>query len=182
MTRISFALPVAAGKEEGWRRVLQELEGSRFGDAERAGWRLGIYAVWVWLQRTRGGELAEVHVEAEDPARAADDDGSGGGHVPEMAPGRYQYPSCRNSSPTSDPPSLPLYRPTILRSPRCCPSCEILVQVFERSTVVRSLVSRPRGYGCRRRSGFWRPRLTAPFLPLSRRAEPVPDVRSARTG
>lgn len=68
--RISFALPVAAGKEEGWRRVLQELEGSRFEDTERAGRRLGVYAVWVWLQRTRGGELAIVHVEAEDAARA----------------------------------------------------------------------------------------------------------------
>jgi hypothetical protein len=70
LTRISFALPVAAGKEEDWRRVLQELEGSRFGEAERTGRRLGVYAVWVWLQRTQGGATAIVLVEAEDTARA----------------------------------------------------------------------------------------------------------------
>lgn len=70
MTRISFALPVAAGKEEGWRRALQELEGSRLGDAERTGRRLGVYAVTVWLQRTQGGATAVVHLEAEDTARA----------------------------------------------------------------------------------------------------------------
>ncbi len=79
MTRISFALPVAAGKEEDWRRVLQELQGSRFGDAKRTERRLGIYAVWVWLQRTRDGSTAVVHVEAEDAAlalsRLADSEG-----------------------------------------------------------------------------------------------------------
>ncbi len=61
---------MAAGKEEDWRRVLQELEGSRFGDAERTERRLGVYAVWVWLQRTRDGTTAVVHVEAEDAALA----------------------------------------------------------------------------------------------------------------
>ena len=70
MIRISFALPVAAGKEEGWRRALQELEGSRSGSAQRAGRRLGICAVSVWLQRTRGGVTALVLVEAEDAALA----------------------------------------------------------------------------------------------------------------
>lgn len=63
-------MPVAAGKEEDWRRALQELEGSRLGDAERTERRLGVYAVWVWLQRTRGGATAIVHVEAEDAALA----------------------------------------------------------------------------------------------------------------
>ena len=63
-------MPLVAGKEEDWRRVLQELEGSRCGDAERAKWRLGVYAVWIWSQRTRGGATATVLVEAEDTARA----------------------------------------------------------------------------------------------------------------
>lgn len=71
VTRISFALPVAAGKEEDWRRLLQELEGSRFGDAERTERRLGVYAVWVWLQRTRrGGATVVVLVEVENPVLA----------------------------------------------------------------------------------------------------------------
>ncbi|CAA9457128.1 MAG: hypothetical protein AVDCRST_MAG02-2466 [uncultured Rubrobacteraceae bacterium] len=69
-TEVSFVWPIAAGKEEEWRRVLQELEGSRFGDYERMRLRFGIHAVRVWLQRTRCGELAVVHMEVNDPLEA----------------------------------------------------------------------------------------------------------------
>ena len=62
--------PILAGKEEEWRRLLQELEGSRSADFGRMGRRLGINAVHVWLQRTRHGELAVVHIEVDDPAEA----------------------------------------------------------------------------------------------------------------
>ena len=69
-TEVSFVWPIAAGKEEEWRRVLQELEGSRFGDYEQMRLRFGIDAVRVWLQRTRRGELAVVHMEVDDPLKA----------------------------------------------------------------------------------------------------------------
>ncbi len=70
MTEICFVGPIAAGKEEEWRRVLQELAGSRSADFKRMRSRFGIVAVRVWLQRTRRGELAVVHVEAHDPLGA----------------------------------------------------------------------------------------------------------------
>ena len=71
LTEVCFAWPIAAGKEEEWRRALQELEGSRSADFGRMRRRLGIVAVEVWLQRTRRGELVVVHIQAEDPFGAA---------------------------------------------------------------------------------------------------------------
>lgn len=75
MTEISIAWPIAAGREEEWRRFLQELAGSRSGDFDRTRRRLGIGAVRVWLQRTRRGrawcgELSLVYVEVEDLTEA----------------------------------------------------------------------------------------------------------------
>ena len=71
LTEVCFAWPIAADKEEEWRRALQELGGSRAADFGRMKRRLGIVAVGVWLQRTRRGELAVVRVRAEDPLGAA---------------------------------------------------------------------------------------------------------------
>ena len=70
LTEIAFVWPILAGKEEEWRRALQELEGSRAADFRRMGRRLGIGAIHVWLQRTRQGEMAVVHLELDDPAEA----------------------------------------------------------------------------------------------------------------
>ena len=70
MTEICFVWPIAAGKEEEWRRALQELAGSRSADFRRMRLRLGIVAVRVWLQRAGRGELAVVHMEADDPLEA----------------------------------------------------------------------------------------------------------------
>ena len=71
LTEVCFVWPVAAGKEEEWRRFLQELGGSRSADFGRMRSRLGIVAVGVWLQRTGRGEVAVVRVRAEDPLGAA---------------------------------------------------------------------------------------------------------------
>ena len=70
MTEIAFVWPILAGKEEEWRRLLQELEGSRSADFGRMRRRLEITTVHVWLQRTRSGELAVVHIEVGDAAEA----------------------------------------------------------------------------------------------------------------
>lgn len=70
MTEIAFVCPILPGKEEEWRRLLQELEGSRSPDFGRMGRRLGINTIHVWLQRTRFGELAVVHTEVDDAAEA----------------------------------------------------------------------------------------------------------------
>ena len=70
MTKVTFILPILAGKEEVWRRVLQELGGSRSRDLERASRRYGIHAVRVWLQRTRHGAVAVILMELDDPVQA----------------------------------------------------------------------------------------------------------------
>ena len=70
LTEVCFVWPIAAGKEEEWRRALQELGGSRSADFGRMRSRFGIVAVGVWLQRTRRGELALIHIEADDPLEA----------------------------------------------------------------------------------------------------------------
>lgn len=70
MTEITFAWPIVAGKEEEWRRLLQELEGSRSGDFGRMRRHLGICKIGIWLQLTRHGEMALVHAEVDDPAEA----------------------------------------------------------------------------------------------------------------
>ena len=62
--------PILAGKEEEWRRLLQELEGSRSGDFGQMRRRLGIGPIRVWLHRTRRGGFAFVQVEVEDAAEA----------------------------------------------------------------------------------------------------------------
>lgn len=70
MKETCFVLPIAAGREEEWRRLLQELAGSRSGDLERARRRLGIGAVRVWLRRDQRGVSAVVLMEVDDPAQA----------------------------------------------------------------------------------------------------------------
>lgn len=70
LTEISFVWPIVAGKEEEWRRVLQELEGSRSADFGRMIQHLGIDTIGVWLQRTWYGELAVVHLKVDDAAEA----------------------------------------------------------------------------------------------------------------
>lgn len=69
-TEVCFVWPIAAGKEEEWRRALQELAGSRSADFGHMRLRFGIVAVRVWLQRAGRGELAVVHMEADDPLKA----------------------------------------------------------------------------------------------------------------
>lgn len=66
---VSFTWPMPAGKEE-WRRFLQQLEGSRLEECERAKERLGVEKARVWLQRDRGGVSAVTYAVAEDPAGA----------------------------------------------------------------------------------------------------------------
>lgn len=70
LTEIAFVWPIVAGKEEEWRRLLQELAGSRSADFGRMGRHLGIGTIHVWLQRSRSGELAVVHMEVDDAGEA----------------------------------------------------------------------------------------------------------------
>jgi hypothetical protein len=61
-----MALPILPGKEEEWRRFVQELEEHprEYEDLRR---RLGIRAERVWLVRAACGEVALVYTEVEAP-------------------------------------------------------------------------------------------------------------------
>jgi len=68
---VGFAGPILAGREERWRRFLQELAGSRRGEYEDLRRRLGVTGQRVWLMRTRRGETAITYLECEEPGRIA---------------------------------------------------------------------------------------------------------------
>ena len=73
-----MACDVSAEQEEPWRRLLQELsdagrkEEEEYAQSRR---RLGISVESVWLLPTkpRGGGMAVVYLEAEDPERVLDE-------------------------------------------------------------------------------------------------------------
>ena len=68
---IAFAGPILPGKEERWRRFLQELEGSRREDYEDLRRRLGIRSQRIWIVRTPRGETAVSYLECEEPGSIA---------------------------------------------------------------------------------------------------------------
>ena len=68
---VGFANPILAGREEGRRRFLQELAGSRREEYEDLRRRLGITGQKVWLVRARRGETAVSYLECEEPGRLA---------------------------------------------------------------------------------------------------------------
>ncbi len=66
-----MAGPILAGREEGWRRFLQELSGSRREEYDDLRRRLGVTGQKVWLVRARRGETAVSYLECEEPGRIA---------------------------------------------------------------------------------------------------------------
>ena len=60
----AFLLP---GKEEEWRRFVQEVIEERLSEYERLRKRLGIRDESVWLARTNAGETVIAHLEADAP-------------------------------------------------------------------------------------------------------------------
>jgi uncharacterized protein YndB with AHSA1/START domain len=69
MPAMTFVAPLLPGKEEEWRRFVQEVVEERLPEYEQLRQRLGIRNESVWLARTKGGEAAMVYLKAEDPER-----------------------------------------------------------------------------------------------------------------
>lgn len=67
MRAITFALPILPGKQEAWRRCLQEMLDVYRSDYEAFWRRLAMTKVSVWLTEMPGGNMVIVHIEAEEP-------------------------------------------------------------------------------------------------------------------
>lgn len=69
MPAAAFVAPILPGKEEEWRRFIQEITEERSGEYEALRRRLGVHNESVWLTRAGAGETAIVYLEVEDPRR-----------------------------------------------------------------------------------------------------------------
>lgn len=67
MTAFAFASPILPGKQEAWRRFLQEMLESRQGEHEESRRLLGITRELVWLVQTQQRDVAITYLEADDP-------------------------------------------------------------------------------------------------------------------
>jgi hypothetical protein len=79
MPAMTFVAPLLPGKEEEWRRFVQEVVEERLPEYEQLRQRLGISNESVWLARTEAGETVVVHLEVEGatsiaPALATSED------------------------------------------------------------------------------------------------------------
>ena len=67
MPAMILSAPLLPGKEEEWRRFVQEVIEERLSEYERLRQRLDIRNESVWLARTNLGETVIVHLEADAP-------------------------------------------------------------------------------------------------------------------
>ncbi len=72
MPALTLVAPILSGREEEWRRFVQEVTEERLQEYEGLRRRLGIRNESVWLAHTKNGdETAMVYAEAENPERIA---------------------------------------------------------------------------------------------------------------
>jgi hypothetical protein len=67
MPAMIFVAPLVPGKEEEWRRFVQEVVEERLQGYEQLRQRLGIRNESVWLARTTMGESVIAYLEVEAP-------------------------------------------------------------------------------------------------------------------
>src|SRR5215216_342627 len=67
MPAITFVAPILSGKEEEWRRFVQEVVEERLREYEQLRQRLGIRNESVWLARTKMGETVIAYLEVDAP-------------------------------------------------------------------------------------------------------------------
>ena len=66
-----LALPILPGKEEEWRRFVQEVEGPLLGEYERLRRRMGLGSERVWIAQGPRREVALAYAEVASPEEAA---------------------------------------------------------------------------------------------------------------
>jgi hypothetical protein len=67
MPAMTFVAPLLPGKEEEWRRFVQEVVEERLPEYEQLRQLLGIRNESVWLARTKMGETVIAYLEVEAP-------------------------------------------------------------------------------------------------------------------
>jgi len=67
MPAVAFASLILPGKQEAWRRFLQEMREFRQSEYEESHRGLGITRELLWLAQTRQGDVAITYLEADDP-------------------------------------------------------------------------------------------------------------------
>jgi|SRR4051812_29545209 hypothetical protein len=67
MPAMTLFAPLLPGKEEEWRRFVQEVVEERLPEYERLRQRLGIRNESVWLARTNSCETVLAYLEVESP-------------------------------------------------------------------------------------------------------------------
>jgi hypothetical protein len=65
MAAMTLFAPLLPGKEEEWRRFVQEVIEGRLPEYEQLRQCMGIRNESVWLARTKAGETVVVHLEVE---------------------------------------------------------------------------------------------------------------------
>jgi hypothetical protein len=71
MPAMILSAPLLPGKEEEWRRFVQEVIAEHLSEYERFRQRLDIRNESVWLARTNAGETVIAHLEADAPESIA---------------------------------------------------------------------------------------------------------------
>ncbi len=66
MTAFAFALPILPGKQEAWRRCLQEMLDVYRTDYEALRHQLGVTRMVLWLTETPHGNTVIVRIEADE--------------------------------------------------------------------------------------------------------------------
>ena len=67
MAQLQIVYPLRPGTQERWRRLYQELAGSRREQFEASCRQAGISQVQVWLVQLRRGELLLVRLNVQQP-------------------------------------------------------------------------------------------------------------------
>ena len=102
MPTLTFVAPLLPGKEEEWRRFVQEVVEERLPEYEQLRQRLGIRNESVWLARTMVGETVIVHLEVETPA----------GRAPALATSKVPFDAWLKER------LLEFHGPALVRAPR----------------------------------------------------------------
>jgi hypothetical protein len=66
MTEAALAMPIAPGKTETWRALLEDLTGPRYDEYVTSRQRFGLTAQTTFLQKTPMGDLALIHMTGAD--------------------------------------------------------------------------------------------------------------------